>query len=231
VNLTFFPMHFVGLRGMPRRVYTFPGGMGWDWLNLVESIGAGITGIGVLLFIINVLWSRKHGRLAGPNPWGASTLEWSMSSPPPEYNFAVIPSVRGRDPMWERHDTLLDNPGDDRHEMTNPALSVERDSVHREYRRADEADPSSADIQAWRVLDDGKETLESTMLDADPQAVLRMPEDSLWPLILSLAITALFIALLFKAPVWSLLTFALCLGCIAAWLWPTRATFPPERVA
>jgi heme/copper-type cytochrome/quinol oxidase subunit 1 len=76
--------------------------MGWDWLNLAESIGAVVTVVGVLLFVINVLWSRKRGGVAPANPWRAATLEWAVSSPPPEYNFAVIPTVRGREPPTDR---------------------------------------------------------------------------------------------------------------------------------
>jgi cytochrome c oxidase subunit I+III len=104
VNVTFFPMHLAGMRGMPRRVYTYPAGMGWDWLNMVETIGAAIFVVGGLLFIVNVLWSRKSGAIAGANPWNASSLEWSTTSPPPEYNFAVIPVVRSRDPLWDAQD-------------------------------------------------------------------------------------------------------------------------------
>lgn len=100
-NLTFFPMHNLGLRGMPRRVYTYLPEQGWGNLNLLATVGAGILGIGVLLFVINLLWSRRHGTLAGDNPWGAGTLEWATSSPPPSYNFRYLPTVQGRQPLWE----------------------------------------------------------------------------------------------------------------------------------
>ena len=101
-NLTFFPMHIVGLLGMPRRNYTFPAGLGWDGLNLLETIGSYILGLGVLAFVVNLAWSLRGGREAGPNPWGASTLEWATSSPPEAYNFRIIPTVRSRDPLWEQ---------------------------------------------------------------------------------------------------------------------------------
>ncbi|HZZ88554.1 MAG TPA: cytochrome c oxidase subunit I [Caulobacteraceae bacterium] len=100
-NLCFFPMHWVGLMGMPRRVYTYPFGMGWDAGNLIISLGALLFAAGVLLLIVNVVVSRKRGRQAGRNPWDAPTLEWSVPSPPPPYNFAVIPSVASRHPLWE----------------------------------------------------------------------------------------------------------------------------------
>jgi len=100
-NLCFLPMHWLGLMGMPRRVYTYPAGMGWDASNLVISVGAFLFALGVLLLLINVAVSLKRGRLAGANPWDAPTLEWSVPSPPPPYNFAVIPSVASRHPLWE----------------------------------------------------------------------------------------------------------------------------------
>ena len=102
VNVTFFPMHFAGLRGMPRRIYTYPGGMGWDWLNMVETIGAGIFAIGMrALSSSTSSGATIAARSAGNNPWNASSLEWSTTSPPPEYNFEVIPVVRSRDPLWD----------------------------------------------------------------------------------------------------------------------------------
>jgi cytochrome c oxidase subunit 1/cytochrome c oxidase subunit I+III len=100
-NFAFLPMHITGLRGMPRRIYTYPGGMGWDTLNLITTIGAFVLAIGVLLLLINVMISLRRGRIAGNNPWGAPTLEWSISSPPPAYNFAVIPQIVSRHPLWE----------------------------------------------------------------------------------------------------------------------------------
>jgi cytochrome c oxidase subunit I len=100
-NLAFLPMHLTGLRGMPRRIYTYPDGMGWNTLNLITTVGAFVLAAGVLLLLVNVLASLRHGRLAGNNPWDAPTLEWSVSSPPPAYNFAVIPSVVSRHPLWE----------------------------------------------------------------------------------------------------------------------------------
>jgi cytochrome c oxidase subunit I len=100
-NLGFFPMHLLGLMGMPRRVYTYPAHMGWDLTNLIVSIGSFLFASGVLLLLINVAVSLRRGRRAGPDPWGAPTLEWSIPSPPPPYNFAVIPTVASRHPLWE----------------------------------------------------------------------------------------------------------------------------------
>jgi cytochrome c oxidase subunit I len=100
-NLAFLPMHVTGLLGMPRRVYTYGPGMGWDTLNLVTTIGSFVLALGVLLLIINVLKSLRLGAPAGANPWDAPSLEWSVPSPPPAYNFAVIPTVATRHPLWE----------------------------------------------------------------------------------------------------------------------------------
>ena len=100
-NLGFFPMHISGLLGMPRRVYTYAEGMGWDWLNLVTTLGSFVFAAGVLMLIWNVLKSVRSGAVAGDNPWDAPTLEWATPSPPPPYNFAVIPTVQSRHPLWE----------------------------------------------------------------------------------------------------------------------------------
>ncbi|MGB7125233.1 MAG: cytochrome c oxidase subunit I [Methylovirgula sp.] len=100
-NIAFLPMHLTGLLGMPRRIYTYPAGVGWDTLNMITSIGAFLFAIGVLLTFINVFISLRRGKPAGANPWDAATLEWAVPSPPPPYNFAVIPTVASRHPLWE----------------------------------------------------------------------------------------------------------------------------------
>jgi cytochrome c oxidase subunit 1 len=101
-NLTFFPMHNLGLHGMPRRVYTYRPETGWGDLNLLATAGAFIIAAGGLVFIANVLWSVRRGRLAGDNPWQSDTLEWSTSSPPPQFNWTYLPTVNSRYPLWSR---------------------------------------------------------------------------------------------------------------------------------
>lgn len=100
-NVTFFPMHWLGLHGMTRRIWTYPQGLGWGPMNMSATLGAYTMGAGVLLFLVNVLKSRGHGERSPADPWGASTLEWSVPSPPPPHNFDVLPVVHGRDPLWE----------------------------------------------------------------------------------------------------------------------------------
>jgi cytochrome c oxidase subunit I+III len=108
MNLTFFPMHIVGLLGMPRRQYTYPGGLGWTGYNLVETLGAYLLTAGLLLVVGNLAVSLFRGAAAGSDPWGGDTLEWSTSSPPPAYNYAVIPRVTSPYAMWDREDREAD---------------------------------------------------------------------------------------------------------------------------
>ena len=100
-HLTFDLMHIPGMLGMPRRIYTYEPGRGWDVWNLIITIGVFFQIAGVLVFVGNLLWSLLKGRSAGNDPWDAWTLEWATSSPPPEYNFATTPTVRSRRPLWD----------------------------------------------------------------------------------------------------------------------------------
>jgi heme/copper-type cytochrome/quinol oxidase subunit 1 len=105
-NLAFFPMHISGLLGMPRRVYTYPGGLGWDTLNLISSVGAVLFFLSFVLFLYNVIASLRGGDAAGNNPWDAGTLEWATASPPHPQNFDRIPFVTHREPLWAERQTL-----------------------------------------------------------------------------------------------------------------------------
>jgi cytochrome c oxidase subunit 1 len=100
-HLTFDFMHIPGILGMPRRIYTYEPGRGWDFWNLLVTIGVVFQAAGVLVFAFNLLWSYWKGKDAGRDPWDAWTLEWSASSPPPAYNYATIPTVRSRRPLWD----------------------------------------------------------------------------------------------------------------------------------
>jgi cytochrome c oxidase subunit 1 len=139
-NLTFFPMHLLGLEGMPRRVYTYPASMGWQGMNQLASVGAAMIALSLLVYAVNVIVSLRRGAAAADNPWGAATLEWATSSPPPAYNFSPQPTVASTEPLWHPElappsviglasDTrevlvtyLLDAEPDHRYPMPGPSL-------------------------------------------------------------------------------------------------------------
>jgi heme/copper-type cytochrome/quinol oxidase subunit 1 len=188
-NLAFLPMHRTGLLGMPRRVYTYGAYEGWGILNLITSIGSFVFAIGVLLFFVNVVKSLRAGAPARANPWDAPTLEWSVPSPPPPYNFAVIPTVASRHPLWE-----------ERLGKTGAASSLDR----------------------GMLLDSGKETIATSAVDAFPEMILEMPQDSVAPLVLAVGLSLLFVGLLLKVwPVVGIGVFA-ALCAMLIWLWPRQ---------
>jgi cytochrome c oxidase subunit I+III len=196
-NLGFFPMHLVGLMGMPRRIYTYPAELGWTDLNLITTIGSFMFGLGVLLLVINVCISLRRGAVAGNNPWGAPTLEWAVSSPPPPYNFAVIPSVASRHPLWE--DALSE--------------SQERSVLDR-----------------GPALAQGRETMGTTVLDAQPDAILKMPGDSYLPLVLALALAGLFAAMLAKSWIFGCLALIAVAVDLLFWLRPQPSAVPILKI-
>src|SRR5256712_1770634 len=112
MNLAFFPMHLIGLLGMPRRIYTYSPDLGVSALNLVSTLGAFLIAVAILVFLVNVLRTRTHGRPAPNDPWGGATLAWSIPSPPPVYNFSVIPTVANRLPRLktEHPEPMRDTP-------------------------------------------------------------------------------------------------------------------------
>ena len=189
-NTAFFPMHILGILGMPRRIYTYSDHLGWSTANLVISIGAFVFAIGLLLFLINAFRSFNHGARAGANPWGAASLEWSTSSPPPVYNFAVIPIVASRYPLWE---DMMDE------------------------------GPERSSVGTGMLLDQGRETVGSTVLDAEPDVILRMPGDSYLPFLLSVSLTAIFVSLLLHSG-WGLgITVLVTFAASVWWLWPQKS--------
>jgi cytochrome c oxidase subunit 1 len=100
--ITFGPMHISGMLGMPRRIYTYDADRGWAIWNQISTIGAFIQLPSFAIFVVNILWSLRHGKMAGDDPWDAWTLEWTTTSPPPPYNFETIPTVSSRRPLWDR---------------------------------------------------------------------------------------------------------------------------------
>jgi heme/copper-type cytochrome/quinol oxidase subunit 1 len=189
-NLGFFPMHLAGLLGMPRRIYTYAPNMGWNTINLITSIGSFIFAVGILIFLINFVISLKRGAIAGANPWDGPTLEWAVPSPPPVYNFAVIPFVASRHPLWE--DRL-------------------------------DAEEKRSSLQEGYLLMEGRETLGTTPLDAQPDIILKMPEDTYTPLLLALFSALGFVGLLLdwnRFALWMTVAAGLSL---AVWMWPRRS--------
>jgi heme/copper-type cytochrome/quinol oxidase subunit 1 len=178
-NLTFFPMHILGLHGMTRRIYTYVAATGWGHLNLLASSGAAVMGLGILVFFYNIFRSRKSGVVAGANPWGANTLEWATTSPPPHYNFIYLPTVQGRDPLWENFD------------QTPVVTGLSRDK---------------------------RETLSTTVLEAEPEHLHELPEDSIWPICLGIVVLGGMIGVIFNPwalPICALLSFLV----LAFWFW------------
>jgi heme/copper-type cytochrome/quinol oxidase subunit 1 len=135
-NLTFFPMHIVGTEGMPRRIYTYEAGMGWEIWNLIETIGTFLLAFSVLMFIYNVFKSLRNGAVASNDPWDAATLEWTIPSPPPSYNFLHTPVVTSRRPLWDAK--YPHAAGDDHGPASKPS------PVRYEY--TDENTPGAKDI-------------------------------------------------------------------------------------
>lgn len=169
-HLAFFPMHILGLLGMPRRVYTYREGFGWETLNMVVSIGSFLFGFGVLLTVINVVRSRRHGTPAGANPWGADTLEWATSSPPAEHNFTATPIVKSRHPLWDQPPMELAGGGDD-----ESVRAVGRDGA----------------------LD--RTMAVSTGMAAEPEDSQLIPTPTVLPLVLAFGLAVFFFGMLFQA--------------------------------
>ncbi|MEX0717841.1 MAG: cytochrome c oxidase subunit I [Planctomycetaceae bacterium] len=176
-NLTFFPMHVMGFLGMPRRVYTYPAVLELDWYNLAATVGAGLLGIGVLLFLIDAARSLTHGAAAPADPWKADTLEWSVSSPPPPYTFLRPPRVADRHPLWfppeENEGESQSPPGDSAVERALAAMTA----APVEYRA----------------------TLVTDAVEARPQAIQYLPGPTYLPFWAAVALTIAAVGVLGKS--------------------------------
>ncbi len=177
-NMTFFPMHFLGLEGMPRRYYSYGADSGWWFWNVVCTVGAYLLGASILLFIYNIGRSLQSGERCGANPWDAATLEWATTSPPPSYNFAVVPTIEHRDPLWaEKYGFEEDDTGLD---ITIGGKEVGRTHVTDE-------DPEEQTLVALLSNDDGT-------------ADVHMPNPSYYPPLAALGFATIAVGLLFDNP-------------------------------
>ena len=184
-NLQFAPQHWLGLDGMPRRISTYAENMGWENTNMFASVGGFLMALGVLLFIINVFYSAKKRVPAGNDPWDGRTLEWSISSPPPHYNFEKIPNVEHRDDYWfTKHPELIAEYYHDEHagELTAPS-GAQFDDV-------DDTDDEYHDAHADEHHGDDHG-------DGD----IHLPDMSYYPFILSLGLLVVAAGLMTYVPV------------------------------
>jgi cytochrome c oxidase subunit 1 len=194
-NLTFGPMHIVGLNGMPRRVATYPEGMGWDFWNLVETIGAFVIAVSVLVFLVNLFSSLRGPKTATADPWDARTLEWLTTSPPPAHNFDVIPVVHERDEVWHR------KYGDAGHESPAVPAGGSQDHEH-------------VDVEHVEV-----EHVEGEPIgESGGHAAIHMPDPSYYPLIVAAGMPFSGWGVIFESPILIGLGLLVTLAGIAGWV-------------
>jgi hypothetical protein len=187
--------------GMPRRVWTYSNGLGWDTLNMIVSIGSVVFGIGTGITLLNWFVSMRRGEPAPPDPWQADSLEWSTSSPPPEYNFAEIPTVSSRHPLWEGG--------------APAAVST--------------VDGSDIDPVVRSLALEGafaKTSPVTSGRDTRPSDVLEIPKETAVPLVVAFGLALFFIGLLIDASVVGVVGVALAVVAVVRWLWQTEMDLP-----
>jgi cytochrome c oxidase subunit I+III len=194
-NVTFFPMHIVGILGMPRRVYTYPAGIGWESYNMIATIGAFMIALSVLIFVVNLILSARSGVPAGDNPWGADSLEWYTSSPPLPHNFSVLPIVHSRHPLWEQKEL---HQGDEATRRLVEALGRW---------------PTS-----WRAA------MVTSTIDARPLEVFRVADPSIWPFIASIGMIVIFGSEIWSLRWLAVVGALIFLVSLVGWHWPTRVS-------
>ena len=193
-NLTFLVMHWTGLLGMPRRVFTYAPGLGWDVPNLISSVGAFILTIGFALVALDIFLQLRHGKSFRRDPWTAGTLEWCMPTPPAPYNFASLPHVTSRDPLH--------------HDATLPQCLA------------------AGEGYLGRVREGRMETLVVSMVEAEPEQILVLPNQDYTPLWTALALAVFFGAML--AGLYWLAPAGLVLTLIFAWRWAASDAAPAD---
>jgi cytochrome c oxidase subunit 1/cytochrome c oxidase subunit I+III len=191
-NVAFFPMSIVGLLGMPRRVYTYPSGVGWDALNLIATVGGFVFAFGVLLTFIDIAWNLRHGARAGPDPWGADSLEWATESPPAEYNFEAIPIVESRHPLWDQQ----------------PLPVAARSS-----------DPATVALGPDGAA--ARTTAFTTGLRAEPEGPMTIPAETAFPFVLALGIAVVVFAVLLTTTLLAVAGLAVAVVGLLRWTWRT----------
>jgi cytochrome c oxidase subunit I+III len=192
-NVTFFPMHAMGLLGMPRRVYTYPESLNVAGENLIATIGAFVLAAGFALFSWEAWRAGRHGLPAGDNPWQADTLEWSMASPPPAYSFYTPPVVHDRHPLWR-----TEGPVEGGAEVPRAVAGL------------------AGAPTDWRA------TLVTDALNAEPQAIHYLPSRSIIPFVVSLALLILTVGAIRKDLTVAVVG-AVAVGVtLALWFWPSR---------
>ena len=177
-NLAFFPMHIAGLLGMARRVYTYAPGLGLDTSNMLSTIGALVFALGTLVTLYNVVHSLYAGEAADANPWGGATLEWATTSPPQHYDFARMPVVHSRDPLWDDG------------------------------------------VEAGPAYDEARLTPRTSPLDAELEAVIELPAQNVWTLVISLALLGFFTGVLMRVAWLMMAGGVVTLISLARWMWP-----------
>ena len=200
VNVTFGPMHIVGLLGMPRRVYTYPEGQGWDIYNLISTIGVFIIAPGIAAFIANVIYSKFKGEPAGNNPWGADTLEWSTPSPPREHGWTVLPIIHSRHPLWDQDDLHTGEP------------KLER------FARG---------ISEWPLR--WRAAVVVGTANARPEEVFRVSDPSIWPLVAAVGTVVIFAAELTHIRWGAFVGAAVIVAALIAWNWPQPAPMSEDE--
>jgi len=203
-NLTFFPMHILGLQGLPRRTYQYADGLGWQTMNQLATIGGFITAISVATFAVNAIWSWRRGQIAGPDPWDGRTLEWSISSPPPEYNFLEVPQVHSRDDFWHQKYTE-----DDEGRM----IPLPRGASD------DEEPPSAGAVATERAADveEAGEAEEVSEPSGEEHHGVHMPSPSYFPLVVALGLPLVGYGLVFRYWWLSIIGLVVLVSGVVAW--------------
>jgi cytochrome c oxidase subunit I+III len=192
-HITFFPMHIVGLLGMPRRVYTYANGLGWEIYNVISTVGSFILALGILLFVINVLYTLRRGEEAGSDPWQADSLEWATDSPSPSYGFAELPIVRSRHPLWEQEDIRS---GDERIKAM------------------------LQDLAGWPLT--WRAALTTSVLEARPTEIFRVSGPSIFPFVTAVGIILMFAAEIFSLRILVMGGLGVMAVGLVGWHWPDR---------